>query len=117
MGSSTGEVSYQLVSGLTSTDASKTVTFTINKKAATVAVCLSPSTITVGDALPIPIMSYGGVVSGDSLTTSETPVSIGMPGDSSTAGIYTIGWDNVAVNITGKNVTVAFVQAFVFSLF
>ena len=80
---------------------SKTAAFHIYKKPVTVAVSLSPSTITAGDVLPTPTLSYDGMVSGESLTMSEAPVFMGIPGDSSTAGTYTISWSNTAAIKSG----------------
>ena len=79
----------------------KSVTVTIGKKPATVAP--KSYTITKGSAIPIFELAYTGLVSGESLTPSTSPIFTCFEADGTTpvststaAGSYTITWTNMA---------------------
>ena len=83
-------------------------TFTISKKAATVAP--KAVNITKGSAIPAFELVYTGLVSGDSLAPSAAPTFNCFEADGTTAvststaaGTYTITWTNTGITFTGAN--------------
>lgn len=102
------KVEYKVADSNPNYTGSESYTFTINKKAATVAP--KAVNITKGSAIPAFELVYTGLVSGDSLAPSAAPTFNCFEADGTTAvststaaGTYTITWTNTGITFTGAN--------------
>ena len=102
------KVEYKVADSNLNYTGSVSYTFTISKKAATVAP--KAVSITKGSTIPTFELVYTGLVSGESLTPSALPTFTCFEADGTTpvststaAGTYTITWTNTGITFTGAN--------------